>query len=395
MNKTTMIILGFIGIILFYHLVTFTGNKIREGFDEENTDENIDENGDDAATIGMEGVGNPENIVRETPEEEIIEEDTTFDSSPEDPIPKILCEPPYVPPPGQACPPQTKYEPKQYCYNNPRYPPPTDPNAGLITTCTNLVKSHVNKCAAGAAGLMTRAFGPSTIDTGDNHQHATDSSLLKFLKNIEGKLKGMVEHKKITDQAIQLAPKFVPKFAYPKRRGLSHDEYAMWRNVLTKGEVPRGLPHEHTANISPQYPRAPLENGTGSTYGGTNGKTNGKTNGSGATQPPKVQIIREKPTTKIIEKTNIKYIKPRDIKVYVTDNRINQVRQQEADNSAQNQSSIINYDGTENPQAADYANGNYGNAEQNSSDYADTGALSGYSIGDSNDYTAYNRDDYM
>jgi len=236
MNKNTMLIFGFIGIILFYYL--FTGKKIIEGLNGDDSEGG----GNEQPTIGVDLVGNPEQIIREPkkPEEKPKEPDTTFKPEPAKPVPKIQCDPPVIIK-GQKCPPQKVVTDKQYCYNSPRYGPPKDPNAGLITTCTNLVRSHVNKCSSAAAGLMTRAFGP-TITKGDKHQHATDSQLLGFLKRMETKLRSMTEQKKITDKAIKLAPKFAPKFEYPKRRGLSYDEYNMWRNVLTKGGVPDSAP---------------------------------------------------------------------------------------------------------------------------------------------------------
>jgi len=227
-----MLILGLAAIIFIYHFLT--GKKIIEGLNGDDSKEDETEQ----ATIGVDLVGNPEKIVREP--EKPKEPDTTFKPEPAAPVPKIQCDPPVIIK-GQKCPPQKVVTDKQYCYNSPRYGPPKDPNAGLITTCTNLVKSHVNKCSASAAGLMTRAFGP-TITKGDTHQHATDSQLLGFLKRMEAKLRSMTEKKKVTDKAIKLAPKFAPKFEYPKRRGLSYDEYNMWRNVLTKGGVPDSAP---------------------------------------------------------------------------------------------------------------------------------------------------------
>ena len=162
MNKTTILIVGFIGIFLFYYV--FVGKKIAEGL------QMPDKNGEDKN--------------KDAPK--IVDSD--------------------------------------------------DPNAALVTTCTNLVQSHVNKCSADAAGLMSKAFGPNLEDESKKQYHAVDSKILTFLKKLDGKLKGLSNKKKITDKAIKLAPKFAPKFEYPKRRALSPDEYNMWRNVLAQSE---------------------------------------------------------------------------------------------------------------------------------------------------------------
>jgi len=325
MNKNTMLILGFIGIIIFFYL--FTGKKIIEGLDGDGEGSGLPE-----ATIGVDLVGNPEQIVREPSAAEDNPQDTatSFKTTPSKTVPKNQCDPPVVIA-GQKCPPQKVISDKQYCYNTPRYGPPKDPNAGLITTCTNLVRSHVNKCSAGAAGLMTRAFGP-TIQKDDKHQHATDSQLLGFLKRMEAKLRGMTEHKKITDQAIKLAPKFAPKFEYPKRRGLSYDEYNMWRNVLTKGNVP---------------------------------DSNSK---DGPTAPPSSRNGDDK----------------RDIKIYVTDNR--NVKGNSGSSSQQNSSQ---------QSGGQQSDGKQSGGGNNSSQSGNYGPLdNGYSSGTEAPVDAYNVDDY-
>ena len=325
MNKTTMLILGLIGIIVFFYL--FTGNKIREG--QESKD-----NSSEGETVGVGGVGNPDKIIREPEEDKPKEESTTFSSEPEKEVPKEQCDPPVVIS-GQKCPPQKVTTSKQYCYNSPRYGPPKDPNAGLITTCTNLVRSHVNKCSATAAGLMTRAFGPKLETNDKNHQHATDTKLLGWLNSVEDKLRKMVENKTITEKAVKLAPKFAPKFEYPKRRGLSHDEYNMWRNVLTKGDVSAGV--------------------------GEN--TPGSANVSGA------------PSQK----------QQRDIKIYVTDNRVVKKGQQ-------NNQGNGNGNGNGDQQNGGNSTGRQGGSEQDNED--NTGPLNGSFVGDGTELEAYNHDDY-
>ena len=230
MNKTGQLILGLVGIIIFFYV--YTGKSLIEGLDNKKDGK--------YPTIRVKNVNNPKYVVRmpkkssEKPPEEPKEEKTTFSPKPAKKVPVNQCEPPVMIE-GKVCPPQTVVTKQKYCYNSPRYGPPKDPNSGLISTCTNLVRSHVNKCTASAANMMTRAFGP-TIQSKD-HQHATDSRLLGFLKRTENKLKDMVYNKRVTDKAIELAPQFMPKFEYPKRRGLTSNEYNMWKNVLTNDDV--------------------------------------------------------------------------------------------------------------------------------------------------------------
>lgn len=331
-QKKLMLILGLAAIILIYHFLT--GKKIIEGLDGDGGGSKNEQ-----PTIGVNLVGNPEKIIREPekPEEKPKEPDTTFKPEPADPVPKVQCDPPVIIK-GQKCPPQKVVTDKQYCYNSPRYGPPKDPNAGLVTTCTNLVRSHVNKCSAAAAGLMTRAFGP-TIKKNDTHQHATDSQLLGFLKRMEAKLRDMTEKKKITDQAIKLAPKFAPKFEYPKRRGLSYDEYNMWRNVLTKGNIPNSVRDSKDGAVA-----------SGSS-------------GSGVDR--------------------------RDIKIYVTDNRVVKGKNGNGQNGQNGQ------DGQDGQNGQNGQNGQDGNGQNGNSGGGNSGPLKGSFVNGGKELEAYNHDDYV
>ena len=234
MNKTNMIILGLMGIIAVFYL--FTDRRIMEGLENKEKDDDI-EHGE--PTIGIGGqVDNPDEIIR---------------------IPKKKKEKKKV---DEKCPNPCPAQ----CPKLP--PPPPDPNAGLITTCTNLVKSHTNKCTAAAAGLMTKAFGPKDVKPG-KHEHAIDNKMLDFLRSLESKLKKMVLNKKVTDEAIKLAPQYAPKLELPERRGFSPQEYTLWRQVLQKRKGPKQEPIQFKS------------------------------------EPKKVPASR-----------------PRDIKVFVTDNRV-------------------------------------------------------------------------
>jgi len=207
MNKTNLIILSLIGIIVLYY--AFIDKRVIEGL----------------GGMGIEGVKNPKEIVE-------VPKDPSDPKNPSEPKnKKVPTDPsgcPILPPPEKK---------------GPICPANDDPNVGLVKTCTNLVTNYANQCTANAAGLMTKAFGTKTTITPSEdkcNQHATDKKLLDFLKNMASKLSGLANGRESGGTNLDSLSD-----SSSSRRGITPKEYIQWKNVLSSAanqNIPLSIP---------------------------------------------------------------------------------------------------------------------------------------------------------